>query len=380
MTRYFTDMETTRQHNGYLFKVEEALTIVILGSMCTLRNVSQIHQWATHEHVAQFLAKHFNITHIPCYYWLLSLLKIIKPKSLNACFIRWVQSFLPDGVKNMTLSCDGKTIRSTGKMARHKGALHVVSAHIAQLGMTFAQQAVDDKSNEIPAVRELLELLQLEGCVVVADALHCQKETAQVIVAKKADYLLCVKDNQPDLKQDIADYVQDDVLRKAMDCFETHEKNGGRLEHRRAFSTCDVDWLPGKEQWPHLACMGAVHARVTTKKGQSDEWRYYLSSRTLSAQDLLQHARNEWSVESLHWLLDVHFCEDFCRIEDKVTQQNLNIARKIALNCLRHHKANAGLKSPLSKMMLNCLLECQNLLPILASGGEKIEKTEEIEN
>ena len=380
MIHYFVEIETTRSYNGYFCSISEALTLVILGSICGLRNVNQIHQWATSERVAHFLAKHFNITRIPCYYWLLTLLKITKPKSLNRCFMCWVQSFLPEGMKHMTLSCDGKTIRSTGKMARHASALHIISAHIAELGLTFAQQAVDDKSNEIPAVRELLELLEIEGCLVVADALHCQKETARAIVAKKADYLLSVKDNQPDLKRDIADYIQDDVLRKAMDTSETCEKNSGRLEQRTAFSTCDVGWLHDRAHWAGLACIGAIHACSTTKKGTTNEWRYYLSSRKLSAKELLHHARQEWSVESLHWLLDVHFSEDFCRVEDKGVQQNLNIVRKIALNCLRHYKTKAGLNRPYSKIMFDCLLDCQSMLPILANSGMETEKIEKNEN
>jgi len=115
---YFSDVETKKEHNGYWCSVWEALTIVILGSFCGLKNVNQIHQWASNGRVSEFLLKDFEIEDIPCYYWLTCLLKIIKPKSLNRCFMRWTQSFLPDGMKGFTLSFDGKTIRSTGKMAR----------------------------------------------------------------------------------------------------------------------------------------------------------------------------------------------------------------------------------------------------------------------
>lgn len=340
----------------------EALTIVILGSICGLRNVNQIHQWATSERVAGFLAKHFCIQNIPCYYWLLCLLKMAKPESLNACFIKWVQSFLPDGVKNLTLSFDGKTIRSTGKMNRYNSALHIVSAQIAQLGLTFAQQTVEDKSNEIPAVRNLLNLLEIEGCMVVAAALHCQKETAAAIVDGKADYLLSVKDNQQILKKEIEDYVQDEGLREMMDTFQTREKKSGRIERRTAFATCDIDWLYGREDWPEITCIGAVNTRFTTKSGTTNEWHYYISSRQLTAEELLSHARLEWSVETMHWLLDVHFAEDYCRVEDPNTQQNLNIIRKIALNTFKHYKEKTASKRPISKMMFDCLLDPAYLL------------------
>ena len=365
---YFCDVETTKEHNGYYYNVGEVLTVVILGSLCGLRNVNQIHQWAIDKRVNAFLSDHFGINAIPSYYWMLSLLRLIKPSSMNQLFINWVQSFLPDKKENMTISFDGKTIRSTGKMDKYDSPLHIVSAHLAELGITYGQYTVDGKSNEIPAMRKLLEFLDVQGCMVVADAMHCQKETAEAIIAGKADYLLSVKDNQQTLKKEIEDYVQDETLRMEMDTFSTCEKQSGRIEKRVAFSTCDRDWLLNKEKWPGLVCIGAVNRQFTTKKGTTDEWHYYISSRMLTAEALLRHARLEWAVESMHWLLDVHFREDFCRVEDKNVQENLNIVRKIALNSIKIYKENTNSKEALSSIMLECLLDCENILRILVSN------------
>jgi predicted transposase YbfD/YdcC len=276
---------------------------------------------------------------------------------------------LPESKEGLTLSFDGKTVRSTEKMDSYESPLHIVSAHLAELGITVGQCAVRDKSNEIPAVRELLNLLDIEGCLVVADALNCQKDTAKVIIAGKADYLLSVKDNHPTLKKDIEDYVQDDSLRKTMDTHETIEKNRERFETRTAYATSDIDWLYGKGEWKNLACIGAIHTQFTSKKGATNEWHYFISSRQLTAKELLRHARLEWSVESMHWLLDVHFEEDFCRVEDENVQQNLNIVRKIALNTVKLFKEKTKLKRPLSKIMFDCLLDAQSLLPILDIGN-----------
>jgi len=369
ISEYFTDVKTTKEHNGYFCSVEEALTIVILGSLCGLKNVNQIHQWATNARVSEFLSRRFEIMDIPCYYWLTCLLKIIKPKSLNDCFMKWTQSFLPDGMKGLTLSFDGKTIRSTGKMSKYDKPLHIVSAHVAELGITIGQQAVDEKSNEIPAVRELIGLLNIEGCMVVADALHCQKDTAKAVVDAKADYLLSVKDNQSSLRRDIEDYVQDEGLCKTMDTYSALEKNSGRIERRTAFTTSEIGWLYGKENWTGITCIGAVNTRFSTPKGETDEWHYYISSRALTAQELLKHARLEWSVEVMHWLLDVHFGEDFCRVEDEDVQQCLNIIRKIVLNCIKNFKEKTNSKKPLSKIMFSCLLDCDALIPILESAN-----------
>lgn len=366
---YFTDVETTQEHHGYFCTVGEALTIMILGSICGLRNVSQVHQWASHQKMVAFLREHFCIENIPCYYWFLCLLKLIKPESFNRCFIKWAQTFLPDKSNGLTISFDGKTIRSTGKMDKYKSPLHIVSAQVADLGITFGQRTVDGKSNEIPAVRELLELLDIEGCMVVADALNCQKDTAKAIIAGKADYLLNVKDNQETLKNEIENSIQDDSFRKAMDTHTTAEKNRGRIEIRTAYSTCDIDWLLDKnKEWTGLACLGAINSQFTTKKGATNEWHYFISSRKLSAEELLKHARLEWSVETMHWFLDVHFSEDFCRVEDRNVQQNLNIVRKIALNSIKDFKTKTNSKSPLSKIMLHCLIDCENMLPILTTN------------
>jgi predicted transposase YbfD/YdcC len=362
---YFRDVETTEEHKGYFCSVWEALVITILGSFCCLRNVRLINQWACSPHVREFLLKYFGIKNIPCYYWQLCLLKLINPVSLNQCFMNWAQSLIPKTSKGYTVSFDGKTIRSTGKMGKYENPLHIVSAHIAELGITLGQQTVYDKSNEIPTVRELIELLNIEGCIVVADALNCQKETAKTVTDAGADYLLSVKDNHPELKQNIEDFVQDDDLRRDMDTFSTLENNRGRIERRIAFVSHDIDWLDGKDDWHCLACIGAVNTKFTTSKGTTDEWHYYISSRKLSAEELLCHARLEWSVESMHWLLDVHFGEDFCRVEDKNVQQNLNIFRKTVLNCIKFYKRNVDDKRPVSNIMFDCLLNPEKILSVL---------------
>ena len=226
-----------------------------------------------------------------------------------------------------------------------------------------------DKSNEISAVRNLINLLQMEGCIVVADALHCQKETAKAIVEGKADYLLSVKGNQETLEKEIADYVQESDLRKTMDTFETLEKNRDRIERREAFSTHDIGWLYGKEEWAGLSCIGAIHTQFTTAKETTDEWHYFISSRTLTAEELLKHARLEWSVETMHRLLDVHFGEDFCRVEDENVQQILNIVRKVALNSVRAYKEKTTSKRPMSKIMLDCLPDEEKMLKVLDCGN-----------
>ena len=185
-------------------------------------------------------------------------------------------------------------------------------------------------------MQKLIQELELHGCIVVADALNCQKETASLIVKGKADYLLSVKDNQPTLKNDIAEYIQDEALQAGLEKVTRVEKNRDRIEKRTAYITADVNWLP--------------------------------PNRHLSATDLLHHARMEWAVESMHWLLDIHFDEDGCRAEDKNVQKNLNMLHKAALNTVKQYQSRTGQKRPMSKIMFDCLLDCSCLAKVLGQS------------
>ena len=162
--------------------------------------------------------------------------------------------------------------------------------------------------------------------MLVADALHCQKESAAKVVAEGGDYLFVVKENQPTLHDEIEMFFQNEES-------ESHsrtEKNGGRIEKRTAYVSTDIDWLTGKKDWKNLTTIGAIHTEFIKGENRSSEWHYYISSRKLNPQELLKHARLEWAVESMHWLLDVHFSEDKTKVWDMNVQQNLNIMRKIA--------------------------------------------------
>lgn len=366
MMEYFEEVETTQAYEGYYYSVAETLTIVVLGSLCGLKNISQIHQWAASGRTQEFLREEFGISRVPCYYWMLCLLKLVNPESLNECFTNWVEAVISEGSGDTkTLALDGKTVRSTAKMGSYENPLHIVSAQLAEYGLTLGQQSADGKSNEIPAVQQLLRQLKIGGCMIVANALNCQKETAKIIIEGKADYLLSVKDNHPSLKRDIEDYVQDNDLQKTMETITAKEKNRGRIEKRVAFVTDNLAWLPNKDDWAKLSCFGAIHTECETRNGRTSEWHYYISSRCLTAQELLHHVRMEWSVETMHWLLDVHFSEDFCRIEDENVQLNLNMLRKLAINLVKLYKERLAIKRSVSKIMFDCLLNCDSILPVL---------------
>ena len=365
INEFFEEVETEEIHVGYSYSVGDALTIVVAGTFCGLKNTRQIHMWASHKRVKSFLAKQFGIGKIPCYGWLLSLLKLVKPESLGECFGRWARSLLPEQTPGATISVDGKSIASTGRMSRHKAALHVVSAQMAEYGMCIGQKASGAAGGEISAVQNLLANLQIGGCLVVADALHCQQETAKTIRKGKGDYLLNVKNNQKEMMREIADYLNDDVLREAMDKAQTTDKTSGRVEMRSVYASHDVSWMPKAREWEGLAMFGAINTRVWTPKGESGEWHFYISSRKLTARELLHRARMEWTVETMHWFLDVHFGEDFCRVENLNVQLGLNIIRKIVLNHVKRHKTNTNSNRPVSHFLMDCMLDPANIMTLV---------------
>ena len=164
LTDFFEEVETTEEYNGYFCSIAEAISIVVLGSLCGFKNVSQIHQWAESAHAREFLKEKFGIKHVPCYYWLLVLLKMVKPDTLNTCLMKWAAQYLPADRSQTTISLDGKTIRSTTGMKNIESPMHIISAQICEFGVTLASETVDEKSNEIPAVQELLKKLDIEGC------------------------------------------------------------------------------------------------------------------------------------------------------------------------------------------------------------------------
>ena len=368
MMSYFEEVETTKSYTGYKYSVKDTITIAILGSICGLKNVSQIHQWAESERTRAFLKEKWSIENVPCYYWMLCIMKIIKPESLNECFKRWAASMLPKNAGELTIAMDGKTVRSTARMSSYEHPLHIISAQLSELGITLGQVSVEDKSNEIPAVQKLIAELELHGCMVVADAMNCQKETAVQIVKGKADYLLSVKDNQETLKQNIEGYVQNESKRSMMEKCTKLEKSRDRIEKRTGYVTNGVSWLPQWREWAHLKCIGAIKTEVESKKGKTEEWHYYISSRMLTAEQLLHHARMEWAVESMHWLLDVHFDEDGCRAEDKNVQKNMNMLHKCALNVIKRYQSDTGTKRPMSKIMFDCLLETSTIMKVLGES------------
>jgi predicted transposase YbfD/YdcC len=355
------EAEETAKHDGYWYCVSEALIIMICGMLCSLQTIDDIHEWSGAAPVRAFLKERFGIGRIPCRAQFYNILGCVDAEKFSRSFMKWMQSVLEGGVAGKTVAIDGKTICSTDKLTKDGSVLHIASAIVSEYGMVIGSHECGTKTGEITAFRELIDLLDVSGAVVVADALHCNQKSAKAVVEAGADYLFSVKGNNPGLEEDIALYIREEPVETC----KTKEKNGGRIETRTAYVSHEIEWLYGRERWENLACIGAIHTEFEKGGNKSSEWHYYISSASLTAEELLKHARLEWGVEAMHWLLDVHFAEDRTRVWDMNVQKLLNIMRKIALNLAKEFKAKTQSRHPISGILKRNLFDINNLFGFL---------------
>jgi predicted transposase YbfD/YdcC len=242
-------------------------------------------------------------------------------------------------LKDRGVAIDGKTVRRSFDNATGKSAVHLVSAWVSGLRISLGQVAVDDKSNEITAVPKLLELLELTGAVVTLDAMHCQKETAATIKAQGADYVLTVKANQPTLYEYLAGLFESFQERgykvPGLRCYQATEYNHGRWEHRTYYAIAAPRELIDQGKWVGLKSVGMVY-RYREEKGRiHEEVTFYISSLPPKVRRLAGLIRGHWGIEnSLHWVLDVTFSEDQCRIRKGNGPEIASIFRRLALSML----------------------------------------------
>jgi predicted transposase YbfD/YdcC len=279
--------------------------------------------------------------------------RLLDPEQFQQCFLAWIQavSWVTQGE---VIAIDGKKLRRSHDKGLGRNAIHMVSAWASATGLTLGQRKVDDKSNEITAIPALLEVLELAGCIVTIDAMGCQTEIAQAIVDKEADYLLALKANQGTLYEDVIllfdDLVQSNFTAYAYDHDKTVDKDHGRIEVRQAWTINDpavLRALRTTDKWPKLRTLLKVQAERYLGAQHTLETRYYLSSLSAPAAHLLAVARTHWSIENgCHWVLDIAFREDECRLRKDHGPQNFAILRHIAHNCLKQERsAKLGVKN-----------------------------------
>ena len=275
---------------------------------------------------------------------------ILDPVSLADAFRSWMRA-VAGLTEGGVIALDGKTLRRSFR-ERGSGFIHMVSAWSAQNRVVLGQVKTEEKSNEITAIPRLLELLQIKNCMVTIDAMGCQKEIAKKIVDGGGDYLLAVKENQPTLSADIVALFEearkDPQMLASMDFHSTQEKGHGRKEVRRCWTTPLVDRVSQRAQWQSLHTLVRIESERTVDGKTTQEQRHYICSRpSLSAKSAMADVRSHWGIENgLHWVLDIAFREDDCRIRAGHAGENFAVMRHIALNLLKAVKGSkVGIKN-----------------------------------
>jgi predicted transposase YbfD/YdcC len=275
----------------------------------------------------------------------------LDPEQFQASFLSWMRA-ASQVIGGQVIAIDGKVIRRSHDRGIGKAAIDMVSAWATANHLVLGQVKVDEKSNEITAIPQLLEALEVAGCIVTIDALGCQTEIAEKIIAQEAQYVLALKENQGNLYEDVVQLFEDlessQYTAYAFDYEKTVDKDHGRMEIRECWTISDPEvlrHLRGFANWKGLVSVSRIRAERRIGEARSCEDRYHLASLT-GAKRVLSSVRSHWGIENeLHWTLDLAFDEDCCRVRKDHGPENFAVLRHIALNLLKQEKTcKRGLK------------------------------------
>jgi len=340
---YFSSIEDPRVERTREHLLSDIIFITIAAVICGAETWNEIELYGRTKE--QWLRSHLKLPNgIPSHDTFNRVYSALDPEKLESCFLSWVKD-VSEITEGEVISIDGKSIRGSKKHGS-KSMVHIVSAWAQKNHMVLGQVKVDDKSNEITAIPKLLEVLAIKGCIVTIDAMGCQRDIAQKITDKEADYILAVKGNQGLLEQDIHDTIR---FCKPVDICENTDGDHGRVETRKCTVYSDFSHLNNLAKWPELKSIAKIESiRFIKSTGQEQkETRLYISSMNPSASKIETSIRAHWGIEnSLHWVLDVAFGEDKSSKTNQNAVHNFSIINRIALNLVKNEKSKkVGVKS-----------------------------------
>jgi predicted transposase YbfD/YdcC len=353
---YFADVTDPRRREG-TYPLLNILFIAVCAVICGADDFVAIAEFGRSKR--KFLEQFLDLSAgIPSHDRFNAIFRAIKPAEFETCLLNWIVA-LHEVTDGQVVAIDGKTLRRSFDTASGKAAIHMVSAWATANHISLGQIVVDEKSNEITAIPKLLKMLELSGALVTIDAMGCQREIAEQIVASGADYVLAVKENQPTLHKELvfffADHFTDDFARVNVRRQETYEHAHGRDE-MRFYYLCPVpDDLQSQERWHRLRAIGMTVNNTVRNGKECIEARYYILSRFVSGKRFAEAVRTHWAIENrLHWQLDVTFQEDQSRIRKGHADANFSSLRRTALSLLKNnHTKKVGVKNKRLAAALN---------------------------
>jgi len=351
LLQHFSELSDEREPGRIMYRLDEVLLLVTCATIASCDDFDDIVAWGQHhlDFLRRFSEFHFGV---PCERWLRCLVNRIDPILFGRCFESWIAALWPG--RHDLIAIDGKTARRTYDRRKGLKALHTLSAYATNARLTLAQLSVPEKTNEITAIPDLLDQLaeakQLEGALVTIDAMGCQVEIADKIVAHGADYLLALKGNQPTLESEVENYFRAAPAAELV-AKTTIEKGHGRIETRTYSGSRTVDWIgsdrsyPGQPRFKTIKTLVRVHARAEYADRCSFDTRYFISSAPCDIERIAAGVRGHWGVESMHWLLDVEFKDDLSRYRAGHGAKNMAVIRRFALGLIRANKSKGSVKT-----------------------------------
>ncbi|MBS0263654.1 MAG: ISAs1 family transposase [Planctomycetes bacterium] len=349
---HFEELEDPRSEINRKHPLVSVVVIAILGVLAQANGPTAIAGWARIH--AEFLKGLLPLPHgIPGKDVFRRVLCALKPEVFQQCFANWIQTLRQDaaeatGVDEPTFAVDGKTLRRSHDAKKGLGPLHSVSVWASEYGITLAQVATDEKSNEITAIPQVLRLVDLKGAIITIDAMGTQKAIAKQIVEGGGNYVLALKKNQEKLHDAVVDYVIEQMDNDFADIKvrrqTTEEKGHGRLEKREYIQMPAPTTLPGFENWQGLATIGLVILTCLRNGKETTELRFFISSLPLGVKRFAKAVRNHWGIENTcHWSLDVTYREDESRIRDVNARENMAWLNRFTLSLLKQHPGKGSL-------------------------------------
>lgn len=332
-TTHFGELPDTRQSAKVTYPLEDILFITLCGVVAGAEGWSEIRDYAD-GHIDWFQQDGYLRDGVPVDDTIARIISRIDPEQFRACFINWMQA-VHESTEGQLIAIDGKTLRSSYQRGDRQSTIHMVNAFSCANKVVLGQVKTSEKSNEITAIPELIQLLDVQSTLVSIDAMGCQTSIAEQIVEQGGDYLFTLKSNQGKLCKAVEDAFA--KIRRAPLGGLTFEQKRGRIEARTYHVLGAEEVSKAFPQWPELKTIGmSMSFRQQQGKAPELTYRYPISSASLSEKQLAEAVRSHWAVEnSLHWVLDVSMGEDDCQIHQNHGAENWSMLRHLALNMLR---------------------------------------------